>query len=103
MRFRGKDSLVSYGREPDSYKCVCGFKNIRIRLDGALNRFGERFQNEAVLVNRFTKELKQLRQRRQQQCQKTIGFKTKTTTLQVITLFSEIQLVVYYRCCVLID
>ena len=58
------------------------------RVDGALNRSGERFQNEAVLVTGFTKELKQLRQRRQQQRQKTIGFKTKTTTLQLITLFS---------------
>ena len=74
MRFRGKDSLVSYGREPDSYKCVCGFKNIRIRLDGTLNRFGERFQNEAVLVNRFTKELKQLRQRRHNNVKKNNWF-----------------------------
>ena len=67
-----------------------------------LNRSGERFQNEAVLVTGFTNELKQLRQRRQQQRQQTIGFKTKTTTLQVTRLFSKIQLVVYYQCYVLI-
>ena len=46
MRFRCEDSLVPYGREPDSYKNVCGFKNVRIRVDGALNRSGERFQTK---------------------------------------------------------
>ena len=46
IRFRCEDSLVSCGREPDSYKYVCGFKNIRIRVDGALNRSGERFQTK---------------------------------------------------------
>ena len=43
MRFRCEDSLVSYGREPDSYENVCGFKNVRILVDGALNRSGEWF------------------------------------------------------------
>ena len=46
LRFRCADSLVSYGREPDSYENVRGFKNVRIRVDGALNRSGERFQTK---------------------------------------------------------
>ena len=86
-----------------------GFVWKRMRFQECSDSCGRGFKplwravsNEAVLVTGFTKELKQLRQRRQQQRQKIIGFKTKTTTLQVITLFSEIQLVVYYQCCVLI-
>ena len=35
MRFRSADSLVSYGGKADSFKKVCGFKSIRIRVDGA--------------------------------------------------------------------
>ena len=35
MRFRRADSLVSCRRKTDSHINICGFKNIRIRVDGA--------------------------------------------------------------------
>ena len=43
MRFQRADSLVSCGRKADSYKKKCGFKNIRIRVDGASAETIERF------------------------------------------------------------
>ena len=39
MWFRCPDSLVSCGQKTDSYKKICGFKSIRIRVDVALGTF----------------------------------------------------------------